>query len=328
MRYVNLPGTDIRASSLGFGCASLGSRVSKRDGLAALSRGFEAGVTWYDLAPIYGGGLAESIFSDFLKGKRDKVQVCTKVGIGRPRYDPLLRIAGAVIRPMVNRFGALHQGLRKVSKRQNFSVPLTPDLIEKSIAKSLKRMRTDYIDVFALHDPSPEDVMRDEVVYALQSVIDRGQARYISVAGDADAIRAAVRGNGPYQFLQFADSPDASIIEEVQSCLIKPKAFVTHSILGIGGAKDSIIRRLQSDDALLERLRKAGYQGAVQDVAVNLLMDRALASNPEGVVLSSMFSGRHLESNVSRVEYSALDDVKAFLSELFSLPPSHTLSVA
>ena len=302
--------------------------MSKKDGLEALSRGFEEGVTWYDLAPIYGGGLAEGIFSEFLKGKRDKVHVCTKVGIGRPSYDPLLRMAGAVIRPMVNRFGALRQSLRKVSKSQNFSVPLTPELIEKSIVKSLKRMRTDYVDVFALHDPSPEDVLRDDVMNALQKVIDRGQARYVSVAGEADAIRMTVREAGPYQFLQFADSPDESIIEEVQSSLIKPKAIITHSILGVGGAKDAVIRRLHSDEALLERLRSAGYDGSVECVAVNLLMDRALASNPSGVVLASMFSGRHLESNVSRVEYGALNDVRTFLEDLFSMPASHTLSVA
>ena len=89
MRYVSLPGTDIRTSNLGFGCASLGSRVSKKEGLEALARGFDEGITWFDLAPIYGGGTAESIFSEFLTGKRDQVHVCTKVGVGRPSYDPI-----------------------------------------------------------------------------------------------------------------------------------------------------------------------------------------------------------------------------------------------
>ena len=237
-------------------------------------------------------------------------------------------MAGAVVRPMVNRFSFLHKGLRKVSKKQNFSVPLTPDLIEKSIVRSLKKLRTDYVDVYALHDPSPGDVARDEILWALQKVIDRGQAKYVSVAGDMEAIRAAVDVDGPYKFLQFADNPDASIVEEVQAAATKPQAIVTHSILGIGGAKDSIVRRLKEDKTLLSRLAQAGYDGSLETVAVNLLMDRALAVNPSGVVLASMFSGKHLESNLSRVAISASSEVHSSLSDVFSIPNAPSLSVA
>ena len=328
MRYVNLPGTDIQASNLGFGCASLGSRISKRDGLEALARGYGEGVTWYDLAPIYGGGLAEEIFSEFLVGKRDNIQVCTKVGLSRSGYDPLLRTIGAIVRPVVNRFGALRRGLRKVNSNQNQTIDLTPELIKTSIDASLKRLRTDYIDVFALHDPAPRDVERDDVLEALQNILDSGKARYVSVAGESDAIRSAIRVENSYQFLQFADDPENSILEEVKSKLTEEKAIITHSILGIGGAKEGIVRRLKSDDTLFSRLKEAGYDGAVENVAANLLMDRALASNSKGIVLSSMFSGRHLETNVKRVDHSALSEVKSFLGEIFPLPTTQPLSVA
>src|SRR5262249_28655811 len=63
IRNVSLPGMRIEASALGFGCASLGSRVSASHGLSALARAHEAGINWFDIAPAYGAGEAEAIFS-------------------------------------------------------------------------------------------------------------------------------------------------------------------------------------------------------------------------------------------------------------------------
>ena len=81
MRRVTLGTTGIETSCLGFGCASLGSRVGEAPGLRALEAAFDAGVTWLDLAPLYGAGRAEEIAGRFLKGRRDAVQVCSKVGL-------------------------------------------------------------------------------------------------------------------------------------------------------------------------------------------------------------------------------------------------------
>ena len=100
MRRILLPGLDLETSVLGFGCASLGSRVSPRAGLAALHRAFDAGVTWFDLAPAYGAGEAETIFADFLAQRRDRVQVLTKVGLAPPARSGALRAAYSVLRPV------------------------------------------------------------------------------------------------------------------------------------------------------------------------------------------------------------------------------------
>ena len=69
MRRVTLGTTGIETSCLGFGCASLGTRVGEAAGLRALDAAYDAGVTWLDLAPLYGGGRAEEIAGRFLKGR-------------------------------------------------------------------------------------------------------------------------------------------------------------------------------------------------------------------------------------------------------------------
>src|SRR2546430_9374750 len=95
----NLEGT---ASAVGMGCASLGSRVGYREGLRALSRAFDVGVTWFDVAPSYGDAEAETILGEFARGKRDKVQICTKVGILPARTSFATRAAKPILRLSVN----------------------------------------------------------------------------------------------------------------------------------------------------------------------------------------------------------------------------------
>ena len=87
MRRVQLGRTGMESSGLGFGCASLGSRVTAEEGLRALEAAFDGGVTWLDLAPAYGGGRPRRSPRRFLRGRRDRLRICTKVGLalGRER---------------------------------------------------------------------------------------------------------------------------------------------------------------------------------------------------------------------------------------------------
>jgi len=83
-------------SRLGFGCASLGSRVAAADGLNALAAAFDAGVNWFDVAPAYGAGEAETLLGRFLRGRRDRTFVVTKVGMAPPRRLGAVRLAYAL----------------------------------------------------------------------------------------------------------------------------------------------------------------------------------------------------------------------------------------
>src|SRR5689334_14528424 len=81
MRRIPVANLENGASIVGMGCASLGSRVGRHDGLKALNRALEVGITWFDVAPSYGDAEAENIIGKFAQGKRSKIQICTKVGI-------------------------------------------------------------------------------------------------------------------------------------------------------------------------------------------------------------------------------------------------------
>lgn len=277
MRRIRLPGLDIETSVIGFGCASLGSRVSPRSGLTALARAHEAGVTWFDLAPAYGAGEAETIFADFLKTRRDRVQVLTKVGLVPPAQSELLRASYAVLRPIAGAMGGLRRIAKKTAITRNQTVPITAALIEDSIATSLRRLRTDHVDVLALHDPDPDAVLRDDVLRALERVAARGQARGIGIAGPREACLAGARAGLPYRLFQTAVDADGATFATIRRDAGRPVATIGHSVM-------------RSD-------------GHAPDSAAQLRA--ALATNPAGVTLLSMFDPAHLAANLAVVHEAA-----------------------
>ena len=129
MRRVTLGQTGIETSCLGFGCASLGSRVGEEAGLRALAAAHDAGVTWFDLAPLYGAGRAEEVAGRFLKGRpRASVQICSKVGLA-PGVRPhglkaaLMPLARAAVQAVPSLRGILRRGGAQPAQ----ALPLTPD---------------------------------------------------------------------------------------------------------------------------------------------------------------------------------------------------------
>lgn len=295
IRMVDLPGTAIATSCLGMGCASLGSRIAPAAGRTALDMAFERGVRWFDVAPAYGAGNAEEILGGFLQGRRDRVQLCTKVGLAPPRHNGALRLVYQLGRPLAARFTGLRRRFRAVSATRNQHMPLTPETIENSIAASLRRLRTDHVDVFALHDPDPADLGRDDVLAALDGLVARGLARHISVAGSLTAARAALSHPGTFSLLQIADDPVVRPVAQLKAA--GGRGFITHSVFGVGAARERT-ETLARTPPLARMLEDEGYAGG--SAVADLLLDRAFAANPDGVVLASMFSRGHLEHNAAR----------------------------
>ena len=303
IRTVTLPGTQIETSCLGFGCASLGSRISARTGLDALARAHEAGVGWFDLAPAYGAGEAEGIFSRFLAGRREAISILTKVGLAPPRRSPLLRAAYMAGRPLL----ALAQGLRKRTQRiqsmRNRALDITPSLIESSIAQSLARLRTDRVEVLALHDPTPQAVTDAAVTRALEAVLARGQARFVGIAGSLDSCLAGARPDLPYAVFQTAIRPGSDDFAKIRARAGREVAIIGHSVFGVGGMRDRLVARLARDASTRAALAAAGYDATnLEAAAGELLLDAALAGNVAGVTLVSMFAARHLAKNTGRAE--------------------------
>lgn len=298
MRSVRLAGLDVETPILGFGCASLGSRVSKAEGRKSIEKAIEAGVTWFDLAPAYGGGQAEEIFSEVIRGRRDTVQICTKVGLLPPRQGIVKKTLTPLARKMVVSIGPLRAALRRSSLNRNRKLELTPELLIRSLEQSLRRINTDYVDVYALHNATPDDLARDDLLETLDRIMRSGKVRAVSVAGDHSAAEAALQAVGWFNLIQIpmpVTQKESNIFDQ---CRAKGVGCVAHSVFGVSGAFSRVKSALEKDWAFADAAARAGFSGTPSQAASAVLLSRAFELNRAGVTLVSMFSQRNLETAV------------------------------
>ena len=308
MHRIVLPGLGLETSSLGMGCAALGSRVSARAGLRALAQAHEAGVSWFDVAPAYGAGTAEELLGRFLSGRiRDSVRICTKVGLLPPRHGSLTRALRSLLPPIVANSAPLRRALRRTGATTNRAIALTPAIITDSVERSLKRLGTDHVDVLALHNAQLADLVRDDVQETMSRLAVSGKIRAAAVAGSGGVALEALRRDMPFTILQFStgEAEAPAILPAAQKA---GRGCVTHSVFGAAGsAVDGLaLRLIQRPDiaaAAEARLAAAGLMPPdVSDrrqMAAAILLAEARASNPRGVVLASMFSVASLALNIA-----------------------------
>ncbi len=153
MRYRPLGKTGASVSVLGFGASPLGDVFGVTDpaeGEDAVREAIDRGINFFDVSPYYGRTLAEERLGKALAGKRKQVFLATKCG----RYD----------------FASFDFSARRVAE---------------SIEESLRRLRTDYVDLFQTHDVEFGDMRQivEETIPALRNIQEAGKARFIGITG-------------------------------------------------------------------------------------------------------------------------------------------------
>lgn len=296
MRQVAIPRLGRQVSAIGFGCASLGSRISKPAGHRAIDRAIDRGLNWFDVAPSYGDGRAEALLGEALRGQRDKVIICTKFGIAPPQVS----LPARLLRPMARQAVATFPGLRRtVSRARSTGIraAIDPTAIEASVSRSLRQLRTDYIDVLAVHEPSLTDAANAEIFGVLHRLIERGLIRAISVAGNPESIKATIHGGQPLDVAQFPDTPltEAVVTLRRQLADAVPK-FVTHGVFGSGIMQSLAAMSPQQAAGIIALAERHGIDpGSPSD----LLLRFAFSNNPDGVVIISMFDIKHIDRNIA-----------------------------
>jgi hypothetical protein len=226
-----------------------------------------------------------------------------------------MKLAYALGRPAVRVASSLRGRFRRISATRNRHLPLTPELVESSIQSSLRKLRTDHVDIYALHDPCVGDVLRDDIIRALERVLARGQARRIAVAGTAAACQAALAVGEPYELLQMSVADFER--HRVEFTRAAPPV-VLHSVFGVEGTRDGLLASLARHPERALRLAELGYDRNPKRAASQLLLDNAFALNPGGAVLASMFAPAHLTTNLTRAHIAARSDAPALLRDMLA----------
>lgn len=156
MTYKVLGNTNLRISEISFGAAPLGEEYGPADfheSQRSVHYAIEHGINYFDVAPYYGENLAEIQLGKILVGKRSEIILATKVG----RYK------------------------QEGGEYFDFS----PKGIRKSLETSLQNLRTDYLDVYQLHDIEfvAGHVIADEALPTLMQLKKEGKIRFVGITG-------------------------------------------------------------------------------------------------------------------------------------------------
>ena len=152
MDYRVLPRTKLRVSRLSMGTMTFGSQVSEADSIRMVDRCMDAGINFFDTANIYNGGESERIVGIALKGRRDKVILASKVR------------------------GKMGDGPDEAG--------LSSRAMRKGIEASLKRLQTDYLDLYYLHMPDYE-VGIEETLETMAELVREGKVRFPAISNYA-----------------------------------------------------------------------------------------------------------------------------------------------
>src|SRR5919198_4836938 len=153
--------TDLEASEIGFGTWALGStwwgEVSESAGERLLTEAVELGITFFETGDAYGQGANEELVGRVLAPHRDRIQLSTKFGY------------------------VLDEGRREHSeggRPQRWDGPFT----RASLEASLRRLRTDHVDLYQLHNPRREAIDSDECFATLEDLRAEGKILHYGVA--------------------------------------------------------------------------------------------------------------------------------------------------
>lgn len=173
MRYNPLGDSGLMVSVVGVGCNAFGARIDEDQTKAVVDAAIEQGITLFDTADSYGDGASEELLGRALGTRRESVLVATKFGMGD--HD-------------AEHFGA--HGSRRYVRR--------------AVEASLRRLGTDYIDLYQLHRPDPITPI-DETLDAMSDLVTEGKVRYLGSSNlsawqvaDADWV---ARTSGCHRFI-------------------------------------------------------------------------------------------------------------------------------
>jgi aryl-alcohol dehydrogenase-like predicted oxidoreductase len=167
MRSHELGPSGLEVTRVGLGCNNFGGRLDLEQTRAVVEAALDAGITFLDSADIYGGGGSERFLGEILAGRRDQVVLATKFGMGPD------------------------EGMPRGSR----------EYMQRALAASLERLRTDHVDVYYYHQPDGITPIA-ETVAAMNELVEEGLVRSIGVSNFSVAQLDEAVAAGPVAALQ------------------------------------------------------------------------------------------------------------------------------
>ncbi len=276
MKYKTLGNTSQKIPAIGQGCMGIGgylSRDSSQDDnqVNALKLGIELGITFIDTAEAYGNGHSEELVAKAIEGIRAKVFIATKFSPEHNAYEDVLKSAEA----------------------------------------SLRRLKTDYIDLYQVHWPNPT-IPISETMRAMERLLKEGKIRYVGVSN------FSLKG---LKEAQAAMSEDEIVSVQVEYnlfdraiensilpyCKSEGMTTIAYSPLDQG--------KIASGDERIKALQKIAnkYNRTIAQVALNWLI-----SHLSVIAIPKATNPDHIKQNASSADFELLTEDFEEISKLFA----------
>jgi aryl-alcohol dehydrogenase-like predicted oxidoreductase len=296
----------------------------------AVAQALDCGINFFDTAPFYGQGESERILGVALRTRRDETLVATKIGL---YPSPMLRVVSR-LKPAVRSLLRLLPGMGRKSLQKSVQgflrsqneIRFDRQSMMKSIDSSLKRMRSDYIDLLLLHvTPGPDQI--DDVVDGLQVLKRQGKIRYFGASShDHDDMMMWLNmqrsGISALQvMLNLLEIPvmDVCLPLAMQKniAIIAREPFARGRLLPPGTASRGSVGFMGHEyDARFETFAKA------RACTVSQLAVQFLAQTPGvAVVLAGMSTVEHVRENVEALGLPALTREDVSMIRLIATNP-------
>jgi aryl-alcohol dehydrogenase-like predicted oxidoreductase len=210
-------GTDLRVSNIGFGCARIGGifKDEPQSFVTLLSAALDGGINFFDTADMYSQGESETLLGRAFAGKRDQVILASKAGYKLPAQRRAAALIKPLVRPLIKILKLKRENLPSAVRgapSQDFS----GDYLRGRVEGSLKRLRTDHLDLFQLHSPPADIVARGDWAQAVERLRTEGKIRWYGIScDDAAAARAALALPGVSSLQLPLSLLDHSIADEI-----------------------------------------------------------------------------------------------------------------
>ncbi|MFA4917244.1 MAG: aldo/keto reductase [Syntrophales bacterium] len=279
MKYKLLGNSKTKIAAVGQGCMGIGGYLSKdsvedKKQIDTLRMGIELGMTFIDTAEVYGEGHSEEIVGSAISGLRDKVFIATKVS---PDH-------------------------------------LSCDGLQKSAEASLRRLKTDHIDLFQVHWPNP-NIPIEETMRAMERLITDGKIKHIGISNCSlsqtekagKSLNNSVISSLQSEYNLFDRSAEKSIMPYCEKKLI---TLIAYSPLNNG--------KIAGDDKKMVELRRLAekYGKTTAQISLNWLV-----MHPAVVVIPKATNPDHLRENSSAVDFEISQEDFDSLSQVFTSEP-------
>jgi aryl-alcohol dehydrogenase-like predicted oxidoreductase len=330
MRFRSLGTTGLKVSELGLGCSSLGASVFHADeaeSVRVLETAFDSGINYFDTAGSYAYGRSEALLGRVFCQRRDKVIIATKTGFlpsSLARFGRVLVPVLGGARRLITPYKRTLKGLSK--KRQDFS----SRHVITSLERSLRRLRSEYVDLFQLHNP-PESVLeRDDLFETLEKLRQQGKIRHFGIsAGTTDEAILSLKRKGvsalQVEFNLLHREAATKLFHEANHRNIGLIARIpfARGVLTSDGQVTTGLQTILTEDLQKARARVRDVQDALRgrpflpEAALRFVLGYPQVS----AVIAGTTSERHLRENVRVLEDPQLsaEDMQLVADAFFDL---------